>query len=150
MHLCRLVYYSKYNLTMQGDTLTGDLKQMLARAICHNSDRGITSGLIFNQTFFAQVLEGDHASVTQTFVRITSDTRHGDIVLAEMEPASERLFGKWAMGYAGNTELFKKLSAGYDGGFAPQNMPALVLTAFILVLVTDAEGIASSRRVPVG
>jgi hypothetical protein len=74
MHLCRLVYYSNYNMNSRGDALAKDLKQILASSIRDNSDRGITGGLIFNRKFFAQVLEGGHAAVTQTFVRITAAT----------------------------------------------------------------------------
>jgi len=149
MHLCRLVYYSKYNMNSRGDALAKDLKQILASSIRNNSDRGITGGLIFNRKFFAQVLEGGHAAVTQTFVRINADPRHKDIVLAEMEPVSERLFGAWAMGYAGDTELFKKLCAehGHAGGFEPKCMSGPDLIAFILALVTNEERFASSQKI---
>lgn len=147
MQLSRLVYYSKFNMHSRGDALAEELKQILANAIRNNTARGITGGLIFNRKFFAQVLEGGHTAVTQTFVRINADKRHKDLVLAEMKPVSERLFGAWAMGYAGNTELFKRLSATYDGGFDPKNMPPSVLTSFILALVTDGEKVASSEKV---
>jgi hypothetical protein len=36
MHLCRLVYYSKYNMSSRGDALVADLKQILASAIRTN------------------------------------------------------------------------------------------------------------------
>jgi hypothetical protein len=137
MQIYRLVYYSKCNLTSSGNPVAADLKQILASAIRNNSERGISGGLVFNRKFFGQILEGEHAAVMQTFVRIRKDPRHNDVVIAEMEPAGERLFGAWSMGYAGNTELFKKLCVEYGAD----------LTAFILALVTDEEKFSSSEKI---
>ena len=148
MQLCRLVYFSKYNINTRGNDVTSDLKQILAISIRNNSDRGITGGLVFNRKFFVQALEGEHAVVTQTFARINSDPRHKDIVIAEMGSVSERLFGAWAMGYAGKTALFNKLCVehGHAGEFDPKNMSGSDLTAFILALVTHEERFVSPKR----
>ena len=148
MQLCRLVYFSKYNIDTRGNNLTSDLKQILASAIRNNSDHGLTGGLVFNRKFFVQALEGGHAAVTQTFARITSDPRHKDVVIAEMGSVSERLFNAWAMGYAGKTALFNKLRAehGHAGEFDPKNMSGSDLTSFILALVTHEEQFASSQK----
>jgi hypothetical protein len=149
MQIYRLVYYSKCNLISSGNPLAASLKQILATAIVKNSELGITGGLVFNRKFFAQVLEGEHAPVMQTFARINKDPRHKDVAITELEPAGERLFGAWSMGYAGNSELFKKLCAehGQAEGFDPKSMSGPDLTAFILALVTNEENIASSRKV---
>jgi hypothetical protein len=149
MQLCRLVYFSKYNINARGSDLKSDLKQILASAIRNNSERGITGGLVFNRKFFVQALEGGHAAVTQTFARISNDPRHKDMVIAEMSSVSERLFGAWAMGYAGKTALFNKLCAehGHAGEFDPTNMCGSDLTAFILALVTQEENVASSQTI---
>lgn len=148
MQLCRLVYYSKYNISARSG-VADDLKQILATAIRSNSGKGITGGLIFNRQFFAQVLEGDHAAVTQTFVRINGDPRHSDIVLARMKPVGERLFGAWSMGYAGKSELFQALCGKYGlaDGFDPMRMSGSDLTAFILTLVTQEQNVVSSEKI---
>jgi Sensors of blue-light using FAD len=145
MQLCRLVYYSKYDVSAQHG-VADDLKHILSTAIRSNSGKGITGGLIFNRQFFGQVLEGDHSTVTQTFVRINGDRRHSDIVVAGMEPVSARLFGAWSMGYAGKSELFQAacLNYGLAAGFNPLLMSASDLTAFILTLVTQEQNVASS------
>jgi hypothetical protein len=149
MQLRRLVYYSKYNMKPRGEAVIADLKQILASAIRTNSERGITGGLVFNRKYFCQVLEGEHATVLQTFARINSDPRHEDVVMVEMMPISERLFGAWSMGYAGNSALFEKLCAeyGHAGEFDPKNMSGSDLTAFILALVTSEENVASSPKI---
>jgi hypothetical protein len=137
-------------MNSRGDALAADLKQILASAIRTNSERGITGGLIFNRRYFAQVLEGEPAAVTQTFARINNDPRHKDVT-ATMEPVSERLFGAWSMGYAGNKELFEKVCAecGYAGGFDPKGMSGSDLTAIILALVVNEENFASSQKIGV-
>jgi Sensors of blue-light using FAD len=149
MQLCRLVYYSTYNISSQANEVAADLKQILATAIRSNSENGLSGGLIFNRRFFGQVLEGDHAVVMQTFARIYKDRRHKDIVVVEEKRVSERLFGEWSMGYAGNTELFKTLCAefGYAGQFDPTRMSGPHLTAFILALVTKEQNFAASQKV---
>jgi Sensors of blue-light using FAD len=149
MQLRRLVYYSKYNMKPRGEAVIADLKQILASAIRTNSERGITGGLVFNRTYFCQVLEGEHALVLQTFARINRDPRHQDVVMVELVPIGERLFGAWSMGYAGNSALFEKLCAehGHAGGFDPKNMSGSDLTAFILALVTSEENVASSQKI---
>jgi hypothetical protein len=83
MQLYRLVYYSTYNISSHGADMAADLKRILASAIRTNSESGVSGGLIFNRRFFAQVLEGDHAAVMQTFARIYKDRRHKDIVVVE-------------------------------------------------------------------
>lgn len=148
MQLCRLVYYSKYNI----DSTRGaanDLKHILTTAIWSNSRNGITGGLVFNRRYFGQVLEGDHSAVTQTFVRIAGDPRHREVVLAQMEPANERLFGAWAMGYAGKSELFQAICGKYGlaGGFEPMGMSGADLADFILTLVSHEQNFASSERI---
>jgi hypothetical protein len=146
MELCRLVYYSTYNFSSDSPA---DLKHILAGAIRSNSESGLSGGLVFNRRFFAQVLEGDRAAVMQTFARIYKDRRHKDIVVVAERQVSERLFGEWSMGYAGNTELFKSLCEefGYAGRFDPTRMSGPHLTAFILALVTKEENFASTQKV---
>ena len=139
MPLCRLVYYSEYNSDSRRG-VADDLKQILATAVRTNSEKGITGGLIFNRHFFGQVLEGDRAAVTQTFVRINGDARHNNIVLAGMESVSKRLFGTWSMGYAATSLMFEEICADYGpaGNAGPPTISGPALTAFILGQVSLA------------
>jgi len=149
MQLCRLLYYSTYNVRSRAHDVAADLEQILASAIRSNLESSLTGGLIFNRPFFAQVLEGDQGAVMQTFARIHEDRRHKHIVVAGRKQVGERLFGAWSMGYAGNMELFKTICAefGHAGPFDPTHMSGSHLTAFILALVTREENFAPSRKV---
>jgi len=148
MQLCRLVYYSTYNISSLANDVTADFEQILASAIRSNSESGLTGGLISDRQFFAQVLEGDQGAVMETFARIHEDHRHKHIVVAGKKQVRERLFGAWSMGYAGNMELFKTICAefGHAGPFDPTHMSGSHLTAFILALVTREENFAPSRK----
>jgi hypothetical protein len=148
MRFCRLVCYSKYNISSRCG-VADDLKQIFATVIRANSAKSLTGGLIFNRQIFGQVLEGDHAALTQIFVRINGDPRHRDIVLAEMKQVSERLFGAWSMGYAGKSELIEALCAKYGltNGFDPTQMSGPNLTAFVLTLVTQEDNVAYSQTI---
>jgi Sensors of blue-light using FAD len=147
MHLSRLVYYSTNVMMLRGEALAADLKQILTSAIRNNSERGVAGGLVFNRNHFLQVLEGDRATVTELFAHISEDPRHRHVVLVEVKPVSERLFGAWSMGYAGKTELFDELYArfGVSSKFDPASMSGDELVAFILELVSMEETAVSSR-----
>jgi hypothetical protein len=148
MQLCRLLYYSTYNIRSRTHDVDADLEQILASAIRSNLESSLTGGLIFNRPFFAQVLEGDQGAVMQTFARIHEDRRHKHIVVAGRKQVGERLFGAWSMGYAGNTELFRTVGAelGHAGPFDPTHMSGSNLTEFILTLVTKEENFAASQK----
>ena len=86
MPLSRLVYYSTNTLRSRGTALQSDLKLILTSAISHNTADGVTGGLVFNRSYFMQVLEGESATVEETFARISEDPRHRKIVLVETKP----------------------------------------------------------------
>jgi Sensors of blue-light using FAD len=148
MALSRLVYFST-NKLVNGSNIAGDLKQILATAIANNSAIGVTGGLVFNRKYFLQVLEGDSAAVNQVFAAITKDPRHAKIVVVEIKPAQERLFGKWSMGYAAITELTGELSPqlAMRGDFNPTSLSGDQIIGLVLDLVSKQEGVASSETI---
>jgi hypothetical protein len=149
MQLSRLVYFSRNTILSTGAALAADLKQILTSAIRNNSEHGVTGGLVFNRNYFMQVLEGERGVVSESFARISEDPRHKRVVLVEVKPVSERMFGAWSMGFAGKTELFDTLCAkfGTAGKFDPANMTGADLIGFILELVSAENNVASSREV---
>jgi hypothetical protein len=151
VQLSRLAYYSTNRLRSSGDALRADLNFILATAIRRNGEDGMTGGLVFNRSHFMQVLEGESTAVTRTFVRIAADPRHADVTLVEVKPVDERLFGRWSMGYAGETPLFDALCARYCGaaGFDPTRMSADNLVMLILELVMNEENEKSSASIAV-
>ncbi len=95
--LRRLIYIS----SATHDFGQADLDQILARSRTNNTARGLTGMLLFHDSCFFQVLEGEAASVERTFATISRDTRHGGVILLESKSVAERGFPQWSMGYVG-------------------------------------------------
>jgi len=87
-HITRLAYVSHCTEPLDDDSF----RQILDRATFHNARNGVTGGLIWFGNRFAQVLEGDHRSVFETFTRLMRDPRHCDICLLVTERAVQRHF----------------------------------------------------------
>ena len=67
MYLFRLSYYSRNAIKDLGRPVAAEVKQIMNISNLNNPAAGITGGLVFNDHYFAQVLEGDrkarHADV---------------------------------------------------------------------------------------
>jgi hypothetical protein len=146
--LSRLVYFST-NKLVNGSNIAGDLKKILATAIANNTALGVTGGLVFNRSYFMQVLEGESAAVNKIFSAISKDPRHGKVVVVEIKPVHQRLFGSWSMGFAAATELTQELCAqfGVQGDFNPASLTGDQIAGLILDLVSKQEGMASSGTI---
>ncbi|MCD2451366.1 BLUF domain-containing protein [Methylicorpusculum oleiharenae] len=99
--LFRLVYISRNEISGDEATVRREIDQILASARVKNPIENITGALMFNAGCFAQVLEGSHDEIQNTFERIQCDPRHSHVVILAFEPASERSFSNWSMAYLG-------------------------------------------------
>jgi hypothetical protein len=73
------------------------LNGILMEARRANDRDGLTGALICRGDIYIQWLEGPEAQVRNALARIKRDDRHLEMTLHVEEPASERMFGKWAM-----------------------------------------------------
>lgn len=145
MYLSRLIYYSKNKVINNVDqSAFKQIKSILDQSYQNNKNRGITGALLFNQTYFAQVLEGDRKSITQTFCHISKDRRHDDIVLLSTTPITERIFKDWTMAFAGKSDSAQDLYIRYGitQDFNPRKMTAESLLEFICELIKLEEHVA--------
>lgn len=148
MYLFRLIYYSKNTAVNPDDPhLRADLKEILETAKNNNMSNGITGALLFNQNFFAQVLEGDRKAVTQTFCRIASDPRHSDHVILEARPIEKRCFADWSMCFVGQSvaeEVHRRYCT--SGEFKPMKMTAGSLLGFMKELIEAVPGAVRTNQ----
>ncbi|WP_347985713.1 BLUF domain-containing protein [Methylomonas sp. AM2-LC] len=100
--LYKLVYISRNQIQGNAITLRAEIEQILATSRVNNLKSDITGALMFNAGCFAQVLEGPHDKIQETFETIQCDTRHAHTCILVFEPIAERSFSKWAMAYHGN------------------------------------------------
>lgn len=147
MYLFRMVYYSRVAIGQDQDEISGNLKSILASSARNNRAAGVSGALLFNRTYFAQVLEGDRKAITTTFCRIAADPRHSDLVILKAEPINQRVFELWSMGHVGHTDISESLFLRY--GTTPELNPAKMsaesLTTFIRELVDMDKAMAQTR-----
>jgi hypothetical protein len=145
MYLSRLIYYSRNKVTNTADqSAFKQIKSILDQSSQRNRDRGITGALLFNQAYFAQVLEGDREAISQAFCHISKDRRHSNIVLLSANPISERIFMDWTMAFAGKSEVAQDLYIrfGLTQEFNPMKMTSDSLLQFICELIKLEEHVA--------
>jgi hypothetical protein len=94
MSLIQLIYVS--DLVNQDEAA---IAPILASAVRHNAENGITGMLLYARGNFLQVLEGEPAAVEATYARILQDPRHQNATLLTRDAVSERHFPDWRMGY---------------------------------------------------
>ncbi|MGI9382857.1 MAG: BLUF domain-containing protein [Methyloligellaceae bacterium] len=135
MYLFRLIYYSRNAVPESEAPQRAELKGIIESCRRNNPPLGVTGALLFNQTYFAQVLEGDRKAVTETFCRIANDSRHSDLVILEARPIRRRRFADWSMGFvsaAATEEVHRRYCISNQ--FNPAKMTADSLLGFMVEL----------------
>ncbi|NOS75977.1 MAG: BLUF domain-containing protein [Methyloglobulus sp.] len=99
--LYRLVYISRNEIIGDDAVIRREIEQILASAREKNPQANITGALMFNAGSFAQVLEGAHDEIQETFERIQCDSRHSHVTMLALEPVTKREFSNWSMAYLG-------------------------------------------------
>ncbi|WP_179336026.1 BLUF domain-containing protein [Winogradskyella costae] len=101
----QLNYHSKSKLGLELE----DLDNILAKANTINSEKAITGCLIYHNSSFVQILEGNKIDVLRVFEKIKSDQRHHTITLLWENNIEDRLFSEWNMAYhRPNSESIKE------------------------------------------
>ncbi|KQP50529.1 blue light sensor protein [Methylobacterium sp. Leaf399] len=90
--LVHLIYFSRLNLAADALTRSRELGEITRQAQKKNEFSVITSFLIVEQNFAAQIIEGERMSVNDTFGRINVDTRHRDVQIVEWREIVKREF----------------------------------------------------------
>lgn len=91
----RLIYVSTARELMSNDALL----EILTKAREKNSKLGVTGMLLYKDGNFIQMLEGDEDVVRSLYDTISHDDRHFDSIAIVEEPAQERMFSEWTMGF---------------------------------------------------
>ncbi len=90
--LSRIVYRSLAKINMSAPEGNAQLLSIVRTSQKRNEFSVITSVLLFDKTYFVQVLEGDKPAVHETFQRITTDDRHKDVEIIEWRDINRRDF----------------------------------------------------------
>lgn len=109
--LVHLIYFSRLTLAADAPTRARQLGEITRQAQKKNEFSVITSFMIVDQNFAAQVIEGERMSVNDTFGRINADTRHRDVQIVEWREIAKREFVNsfaTAVRNTANEALFQK------------------------------------------
>jgi hypothetical protein len=90
----RRVAYISRSLIDASDAV---LDAMVSLSSIRNAAVGITGMLWSDDTYFVQVLEGEHDCVGKTLGRIRADRRHTDLEVVFDREVRSRIFGEWGM-----------------------------------------------------
>lgn len=100
MSLMRLIYVSRPATARPLEAFQRTCDAILETSRRNNARDGITGVLAASPDLFVQVLEGAPEAVSDAFLRIARDGRHGVLRLVEAAAVSGRRFGCWGMAYA--------------------------------------------------
>lgn len=90
-----LIYMSAASSTMT----SAKARNIAEQSQMNNALTDISGVLVFDGTNFAQILEGDEASVRRLLDIISTDDRHSDLTVLAEGPKSGRSFAGWSMAY---------------------------------------------------
>lgn len=111
MTLSRLVFYSRTNLKI-GES-AGMIRGLLQACSEYSPVSGLTGGLVFNEKFFMQVMEGSREQVSRQLANLFNDSRHEGLTVLSVSEIVRREFEGWAVGYAGHTIDAERLYLRY-------------------------------------
>ena len=91
----RLIYRSHSRIGEAARTT--ELGSIFTTARTNNQRLGVTGALVITEDAFAQVLEGEEATVRGLYESLSQDPRHDSVALLGEETVDGRTFGRWAM-----------------------------------------------------
>ncbi|KQQ01167.1 BLUF domain-containing protein [Methylorubrum extorquens] len=140
----QLVYYSHNTVPESGRSMISNMREILSASQCNNGRDGITGFLIFDKTYFIQILEGERSRVTDTYNRIARDSRHSTATIINVRDVPARLFPNWTMGGAMRTPEVQEvyLQHGFGGTLQPNRLKS----DQVISLALDLQAFEVSRR----
>lgn len=140
----QLVYYSRNTVPGGDRAMLTNMREILSVSQRNNSRDGITGFLIFDKTWFVQILEGERAKVLETYNRIARDTRHSTATIINVRDVQARLFPNWTMGGAMRTPEVQEVYLAH--GFGGPLEPTRLKSEQIINLALDLQAFEVSRR----
>ena len=142
--LHQLIYYSRNTVSGGDRAMLTNLREIVSVSQRNNSRVGITGFLIFDKTWFVQILEGDRAQVTETYNRIVRDGRHSSPTITNVRDVEARLFPNWTMGGAMRTPEVEEVYLQHGIGSSIE--PARLKSAQIINLALDLQAFDQAKR----
>ena len=94
-----MMYELIYHSTASRGFDINSLRDILITARIFNSENQITGCLVYHQTEFMQILEGQEEVVKDLYKKLQTDPRHYNLNILSQGPIEERAFADWTMAY---------------------------------------------------
>jgi hypothetical protein len=104
-----LIYISTAKRLLDEDELTEILKVSKK----NNEENELTGLLLYSEGTFIQFLEGPTDKLNATYEAIVNGERHKNVIKLLEEPAQERCFSDWTMGFKSINSQELELFEGY-------------------------------------
>lgn len=140
----QLVYYSRNTVPGGDRQMLTNLREIVSSSQRNNSRDGVTGFLIFDKTWFVQILEGERARVTETYNRIARDSRHSAATIVNVQDVTARLFPNWTMGGAMRSLEVQEIYLAHSIGTIME--PARLKGAQIINLALDLQAFEQAKR----
>ena len=89
----QIIYRSKKSSSLSDDSI----QDILLSALSHNKIYHISGLLLYDETSFVQVIEGEQSTIYQLMNRILLDRRHSNISVLQRKAIVTRQFLNWTM-----------------------------------------------------
>ena len=142
--LHQLIYYSRNTVPGGDRAMLTNLRDIVSASQRNNSRDGVTGFLIFDKTWFIQILEGEQAQVSTTYNRIARDPRHTGATVTDVRNVPTRSFPNWTMGGAMRSPEVEEVYLQHGIGSAIE--PARLKSAQIVKLALDLQAFAEAKR----
>ena len=94
-----IVYCSTSEIRGTDTDIAAGISEILSVSRLKNPEAGITGALLYNDGYFAQILEGPANVLGRLVNSIQADPRNSNFTLALDGPAAERYFPDWSMAF---------------------------------------------------
>lgn len=101
-----MTVFQTFYVSRATDSFDGtSIEALLQSSRRSNEGLGVTGCLLFSGRCFAQVIEGEEATVTALAQRIAADPRHADVRFLSEARRAEREYADWSLGYLHDVNL---------------------------------------------
>ncbi|MEO6455036.1 MAG: BLUF domain-containing protein [Ginsengibacter sp.] len=113
-----------------------DLKALLIISRQNNINLGITGLLLYSESNFIQVIEGEAEAIDGLYSKIKRDPRHTGFLRLLKGEISERNFPEWSMAFKKISNEDYSMIAGYESlkGTSSQSLDALGKQPVLMLL----------------
>ncbi len=102
--LCAVVFSLVYVSSLTAPPTEEELRDLLHQCRTANTRSGITGLLLYRDSKFLHLLEGERNRVTSLFDKIKLDPRHQEVVVVREREQQEREFPDWSAGFGDLTD----------------------------------------------